>query len=112
MKNARYIFIWLLTLASIAGCKKEEYPAPPPPPSPPTFYFNGSIDGKPLNIQAGENNYYMFTSYSLDSGVYSFKGELRDKNCSSNCSNSLRIAIKDYREYTAFPTMIDSSIVP
>jgi PKD repeat protein len=43
-------------------------------------------------------------------GVYEFSSTFGPKNCSSNCPNTLKISIKDYRPSTAKPTVIDSSI--
>ena len=111
MKNIRIIFLFVLGGAAIVSCKKN-YPATPPPPVP-EFTFSGTIGGDSVTLQAGVNNYYMFTSDSLDAnGVYDFTGEFRDKNCSSNCPRSLKISIKDYRKYAIYPTSIDSSIDP
>ncbi|HWY98519.1 MAG TPA: PKD domain-containing protein, partial [Bacteroidia bacterium] len=78
----------------------------------PVFYFNGTINGNPTNISAGVNDYYMYTSDSLDgNGVYNFMGEFRTTTCSSNCPNTLKIYIKDYRQYSLAPTIVDSSII-
>ncbi|HYV95388.1 MAG TPA: PKD domain-containing protein [Chitinophagales bacterium] len=111
MKNIRIIFLFLCGAITTTGCHKN-YPSTPPPPIP-EFTFSGTINGDSMSLQAGVNDYYMFTSYSLDgNGVYDFTGEFRDKNCSSNCPNSLKIDFKDYRKYAILPTSIDTTIVP
>src|SRR6266446_4384667 len=108
MTNIRIISFFLFGAIAIAGCHKN-YPSTPPPATP-EFTFKGTINGDSVNLQAGVSNYYMFTSYSLDgNGVYDFTGEFRDKNCSSNCPNSLKISFKDYRKYSIFPTSIDTT---
>ncbi|MBI3502474.1 MAG: PKD domain-containing protein [Bacteroidetes bacterium] len=107
--NKKLCWLFLFALAVIGSCKKD-YPAQPNNPTP-EFSFSGTIGGSSTNIQAGVNNYYMSTSYTLDAnGVYDFTGEFRDKNCSSNCANSLKIYLKDYRQYSVQPTVTDSSI--
>ncbi len=111
MKNIKYIFLSLFAFVAMTGCQKR-YPVTPAPAAP-EFTFTGTIAGNAVNIQAGVNDYYMFTSYAQDgNGVYDYIGEFRDKNCTSNCSNSLKIDFKDYRRYAILPTSIDSSISP
>lgn len=99
-----FIFIFL------GGCKKE-YPAASG--ETPVFYFNGTVNGVPVNIQAGVNNYYMFSSFTQDSNnVYNFLGELKPTNC-INCNNKIKFQINDY---TSSPingtTQITSSLLP
>ena len=94
MKNIRIVFLFLFGAITMTGCKKT-YPTGTPPAAP-EFTFSGTIGGNSVNLQAGVNNYYMFTSCLRDSnGVYDFIGEFRDKSCSSNCPNSLKIYIKE-----------------
>ncbi len=93
------------------SCKKKQYSDTSPAPTY-TFNFNGNINNAPINILAGAGNYYLFTDYVLDgNGVYDFTGEFRDKDCNSNCPNSLKISIKDYRINSVMPTTIDSSLI-
>jgi PKD repeat protein len=111
MKWSSIILFLLLAVIVLNGCRKE-YPLTPAPATP-EFIFTGTIDGTTVNLQAGVDDYYMFTSYTPDSnGVYDYIGEFRDKNCSSNCSKSLKIAFKDYRKYAVHPTSIDTTLVP
>jgi PKD repeat protein len=112
MKKNKSLLFLLSLILFITACKKKEITTSTTTGNPP-FYFNGTINGVQTNIQAGINNYYMFTSYALDgNGVYDFTGEFRNSNCSSNCPNSLKIYIKDYRQYSVAPTTIDSAIMP
>ena len=107
IKNSIRVALFALAILFIGSCKKE-YPATPVPPTP-EFTFSGTINGVPVNIQAGVNNYYMFTSYYLDSAnnIYDFKGEFRDKNCTStHCPNSLKISIRDYRSSASLESPI------
>jgi PKD repeat protein len=111
-KMKKLFFILFIFLAFVS-CRKKDYPVPPSSNSAtPVFYFNGKINNASVNLQAGVNNYFMFTSYALDgNGVYEFTGELEDKNCSANCTNDLKIKIRDYRQYSPMPTTIDSSLI-
>ncbi len=104
--------VWLLMSITLimASCKKKEITQSTTTGNPP-FYFNGTINGVQTNIQAGVNDYYMFTGYTTDANsVYNYTGEFRGSTCTSNCPNSLKIYIKDYRTSTATPTAIDSTI--
>ena len=93
----------------IGSCKKQDPQLPPN--NTPVFYFNGTVNAAPVNIQAGYND-YMYSSYALDAnGVYDFTGELKGYGCTSNCPNSLKIYVKDYRKYSTGATNIDSSLV-
>ena len=54
----------------------------------PVFQIEGMLDNEQIFIEAGRENYYMFTSYGLDSNsVLSFHGLLKDVGCNSqlNC---------------------------
>lgn len=83
--------IWVSLLFN--GCKKSDPSLPPNSTS--VFSFSGILNGNPVNISVGNNNYYMFTSTSIDSNqVKECIGELKDHNCISNCSNALKIRFK------------------
>ena len=104
----RLLFLFLLL--SIIGCKKD-YPIAST--ATPVFYFNGTVNGVAVNIAAGVNNYYMYSSYTQDSNyVYNFSGELKQNNC-LNCNNKIKFQINDY---TASPpngaTQINTSLFP
>jgi PKD repeat protein len=110
LKSKLFILFFGIVILSGAGCKKE-YPTVHDQYTPVEFYFNGTFGGDSINLQASVNNYYMFTSYLLDAnGVYDYTGEFRDKNCSANCANSLKISFKDYEVYSAGPTTIGDLI--
>ncbi len=113
MKNLLFSVLALLFFG-VSSCKKEDpKPATGASSATPVFSFTGNIDGTPISLQAGGNNYFMYTSYSLDSnGVYDFIGELKPQNCTGGCGNSLKISIKDYQQFSVSPTTIDSAIVP
>ncbi len=92
MKHAK-IFMLLCLLLGQFSCQKElvsnDIGAV-------RFLFEGTIDGLPVNFQAGENNYYLYTNYR-DAGsrdVLVMQGEFRDKADSSQ--NYLRFEFYGY----------------
>ena len=112
MKANFFLYTFTCILLAFSSCKKEDPKPNSTTNASPVFTSSATINNVPVSLQAGVNNYYMFTSSALDAnGVYDFTGELKDKNCSSGCANSLKISIKDYRKYSVMPTVIDSSIL-
>lgn len=67
----------LLTLAS---CKKD--PIVLPEGNDPVFTLEGTLGTSELNLVAGDDNAYMYTSTKLDNGVRVFSGELSDGSTS------------------------------
>ena len=111
MKKNYFIYTIAFLLLSAVSCKKEDPKPDQSQAQAPVFAFSGEINGLPISLQAGINDIFISTSYTLDqNGVYEYNSEFRSKNCSSNCPNTLKISIKDYRPSTAKPTVIDSSI--
>lgn len=98
----------LLLLAT--ACKKEE---PVSTATPNVFSFTGTINYVGYDLEAGTNDYYMFTSYQQDAnGVYNFRGELGPYSCTS-CGNRLRITINDFDTTTTGGyTQIGTSLSP
>jgi len=92
------LFLVCLLCSLLLGlaCKKEEVIEPPIDPTVPVFSFNGSVNGTLVNIQAGVNNYYMYSSfYRSDTNMYSFVGNLKHVNCP--CNNECTISLTDYK---------------
>ncbi len=86
----------ILSFISICfvGCKKDE---PISSNGSPIFYFNGTVNGSSVSLQAGVDSYYMYSSYIQDSNnVYNFFANLKQNNC-SNCANQIKIQINDYK---------------
>jgi PKD repeat protein len=107
----RSYHIYVLCLLMLVACKKE-YPEPKPPAKA-EFTFNWTIGNDAVRLEAGKDDYYMFTSYALDAnGVYEYSGEFRNKNCNASCANSLKISIKDYRKTGSAPTSMDTTFEP
>lgn len=75
------------------GCKDKEII--PPQESDPVFKVSGKVDGSSVEISAGKDDYYMFTSYHLGpDNVHTFTGDLKPVNC-TNCKEALKIEIRD-----------------
>lgn len=90
------------------GCRKEE---PQILTGEPVFYVNGTLNGSPLLLRAGVDNYYMYSEYSADQqNLYSFTGHLKTEGSSNPSSSSLRISITDFRYSAPGPTIIDSAL--
>ncbi len=89
------LFYWSCLLL-LSACRKD-LPVAPVSTATPVFYFNGTIQGQHQSIQAGINNYYMFSSFVLDSpSVTSYTGYLKNRSCSiGNCPGSIRITIRN-----------------
>lgn len=105
----KQIFIlWLICISVLLGCKKKD---PVETTEASVFSFTGNINGNYVSYSSGINDYYMFSSYNTDvNNVREFSGELKLKNCSGICSNSLKIKIKNYRDLSGPTTSIDSLI--
>ncbi len=99
----------LLTLLLIAGfsCKKKKYPDDVVITNSAIYYSSINVNGNRIRLEAGIDDYYMYSSYKQDSNnVYAFVGEMRKTNC-SNCPNSLKIQINDYK-----PSVFNSPVKP
>jgi PKD repeat protein len=95
MKIFNNCIIVLLLLACIS-CRKKEYPESTKEGSP-VFNCSMMINGAPITIEAGVNDYYMYSSFQQDSsGVYGFIAGLKQTNCTT-CPNSLQIQINDFK---------------
>lgn len=81
----------------LASCRGDEPPIGNPE-SEVIFFIDGTIDGNEFLIEAGRENVYLFTDYSLDSnGLYQFKGDFeKTNNCTTNCMEAFSITINNY----------------
>jgi hypothetical protein len=115
MKKVTHIVLFPLIALIFVTCKKQEL-APSTVENQPIFSFYGNMGGNILNVQAGVNNYYMFSSDSLikDSSqggyvVNSFTGTLRN---TSTANNSIQITINDDSPVSSNnPSDISNSII-
>lgn len=91
-------------LLGLSNCKPPDEPFDVT--DTPVFALKGSIDGKPLQIVAGADDYYMYTDYKLDTAdtVYTFSGRFAKANC-TNCGDIVEILISDADLYSGSPTV-------
>ena len=104
--------LFLLVLVTVGwSCAKKKYPSSVSENAP-VFYFKANLNGAPIEMNAGVNNYRMFSSYTQDSNnVYRLVAELKSKDCSGGCANSIKIQVNDYTVSAAGASMkIDSSL--
>lgn len=103
--------IALLILLTGISCKKKKYPDDVVITNEAVYYSSMNVNGSRVRLEAGVDDYYMYSSYKQDSNnVYSFVGEIKKINCNT-CSNSLKIQINDYKA-SVFNTPVnaDSSL--
>ncbi len=106
----RQFFLCSVIFICLAACRKD-YPVDNPTASP-VFYFKGVVNGSPVNINAGIDNYYMYSSFIQDSNdVYNFFGEFRQTVC-TNCTNKIKFQINDQASTAPnSPSLINVSLV-
>lgn len=104
-----YFLLFVVTL--FGACKKNALPKDEAE-SNPEFYFKCNVNETPVNIQAGVNNYYMYSSHTQDNAnVYVYKGEFRQKDCSVGCGYGISIEINDSKVSSpGAPMFPDSSL--
>lgn len=96
MKKIKLFLFLLAGPVIFITCKKKELPKDIEE-NDPQFYFSGTVNGNNITITAGQNNYYMYSSFEQDANnLYHFSGTLKQQNC-SNCPNSIEIIINDHR---------------
>lgn len=92
-KNA-LVAVLALSLLTLTRCKAPEDPVLPTDGA--VFSLTGTVNGQPLDIQAGENGYYMYTEYVHNpaDSLYRFVGRLEKAGC-TNCGKSVEILLAD-----------------
>jgi PKD repeat protein len=112
MRTLHILPVILLSAGLFNSCKKKELPEAEPG-NDPQFYFRGDVNGSPVTLEAGVNDYYMHSSFNQNSnGCYSFQAHLKTYNCSS-CPNSIRIDINDWKNTSMNGSSgADSAFIP
>jgi hypothetical protein len=104
----------LIILCLLGGCVKEEIP--PSQIGEVVFNADFDIDESTKQMEAGNDNWYMFSSFEQDiNGLHHFVGELaKDADCTSNCNEYLKIVISDIesRERVIIEEVFFPSSVP
>jgi hypothetical protein len=104
------IFISLIVILIATSCEKKKYP-PNEVIGDAEYYFSGMIDGTPLTLRAGHDNYYLYTSTETDANnLKRFKGDLRETDCSP-CHDRVEIILNNNRRTTLAPPLDSSAVV-
>ena len=99
VKKIIYSALLMVSLSFLNACKEE--PLPEEIIGEPTFYFQGDLGGASLDLQAGIDDYYMWSAFEKDDrNVHTFTGEFKSTSCGT-CPNALRIGIRDFRQVDA-----------
>lgn len=111
MSTIHKIFILLIVLV-FGACKKIELP--PGVQEDPVFSVNASLGGEPLDLVAGENEYYMFTSFAKDDlDVFSFIGRFEKTIDKTNSPPiSLEFEIRDVGTSVVTSPNINEALAP
>lgn len=92
MKTKTFLLVILINF--LYSCKKESLPEVSE--LDPELTFQGSFDGQVQSISAGKDDYYMYTSKSINQdGINVYSSEFRKTTC-NNCAESLKISFIDY----------------
>lgn len=90
----------------IFSCKREENTLPQIE-GVPELYFSGEIGGTGVKLEAGKEDYYNFSSYTnLGDTLYEYESNLSKIDC-NNCSNSLRVKLRDFTVNSASGNPVD-----
>src|SRR6218665_3803315 len=107
MKAGRHIWIIVLLGGLLVNCRKSKY-TETTMGNQPVFYFKATLDGSPVKIQAGVDDYYLYAAHQKDSaGVYGFSGTLRQITC-PGCGPQLQVLINDRQVDNGSPVVLDS----
>ena len=87
-----YCFLAFFGLSFFA-CKKVD--TPPPFTEDPLFSIMGNLAGEPLNIQAGEDNYYLFSGHQKNAqNIIEYTATFAKLDCLNECQDTFRIKIR------------------
>lgn len=107
MRRLSFLFLLFCTFV-LSSCRKEE---PIAENGTPVFSAQGTLGASQLDLVAGRNDYYMYSSYSSDAqNIYELKGELKKRDCASPCPLSLTVRIRDYATHASQQTLVDSTL--
>lgn len=94
MKRALYILFLML---SISSCKKDELQEAQV--GTPDFFVSGTVEGTDINLIAGDNQYYMYSSFEeKENETPKYIGELKTEGCENNCSESFTLIFTSEKE--------------
>ena len=77
------------------------------------FYIDGELEGNPINLRAGDDKLFMFSSYKDDTlDIRSFIGKVGKFNCvnSTDCPGSIEISFREREKENGVRLSIDRNI--
>jgi hypothetical protein len=90
----RILLLFLALSCMLFACKKEDDPIDIS--EEPVFTMEGTMDGMPISIAAGENGMYMYTFAREEAdGTFAYGGRLAKENCESDCGPAFEIFLLD-----------------
>ncbi len=94
------IGVVLALLGMVYSCEKK--PLPEAENNEPEFYVDALINGERTYLGAGEDGYFMNSSFYLDTNqVYVLKADLSQTTCTGTCGYALSILINDKKTSAA-----------
>jgi hypothetical protein len=86
--------ILAITLLLQLGCDPIELP--PPVEGEPVFNLSGTVGDEPFEVNAGQEDYFMFTdAYPAGNDGYTAEGRLSKIDCPFNCAPNWQITFSD-----------------
>lgn len=110
----KQISILCLSVLLLNGCRKNELPKVEEPGAP-VFYAKCNVNGIPLSITAGLDDYVMNSSYYLDeNNLYVYQSQFKQKSCSSACGYEFTVLINNsnFSDDSAASLEPDRSLAP
>lgn len=107
----KIIFYSIAFVFLFSACKKQKE-LPKADAADPVFYVKCDLDGSPLDIRAGDNDYYMNSSWYHDDpkNIYVYQGNLAKPD---GAGYQVTILINDYKKTEANGLMFaDSALMP
>ena len=99
ISNTKYItnlvFVGLIVGLTMIGCKKKPIvPIPSDFEGETVFKVDGKLDNNSLSIEAGKEDFYMYTDYELNGeNLMEFTGEFqKNEKCEGICNEKLKIS--------------------
>jgi PKD repeat protein len=91
----KFLYSIVLIGVLLGSCKKKQYPESVFE-NEANYYFNGTVNGVDVSLQAGDNDYYMYAATTTNSDVTKYTANLRKNNCNS-CGPSLLVSFNAYK---------------
>jgi len=88
--------LFCLLILFFSNCKKVE--TPPTSIGTPIFNLQAELNETALNLEAGNNDYFLFTDYDQDENdVHTFIATFAKIDCLDECQDTFRVKIRDFQ---------------